>query len=983
MNKKEEQILKEAKDRLNKAVDEDRENRRLAKSDLEFVAIEGAQWPSDIKIMRGGEDRPCLTINKMPIFIDQVVGDQRMNRPSINVVPVDSKADKKVAYILSGWIRHVQKISKSDVAVDHAFEHAVASGYGALRVVTKYSSDSSFEQDAYIEKIDNALAVYFGKHSEYDASDAMYCFIISDLDRDEFKEKYGKEPKPFSTVSDEFITGWATQNTVRVAEYFVKEPIVKTIYLLEDGRVVDKLSEGEKPVRERKVNSYKIMWYLLSSDEILDKREWLGKKYIPVVPIWGKEFNVAGKRVIRSLIRNAKDSQRQYNYWQALSLNTLIPVPCGWLKLENVHAGHQVFDEKGRICNVVDTSPIFTERNCLEVTFDDGSTVVADAKHLWTVEERGARKSATFDWQTKTITTDQLVPGKHFIAVAEPLELAEKQLPIHPYVLGVWLGDGSSREPNITQLPDDWEVMAAHLKFFGCKLGPVKNSNGCVNVTLLGLRDKFTQLNLLGNKHIPFDYVRGSKEQRLYLLQGLMDTDGSVSAVNGACSFTTTSYELAKGFAELTRSLGIKAKCLIRNRNGSNVYDNAKTQYQFYFTTRLPVFRLLRKLKGIKYEEAASRRINRYSIKSIIPVESVPVKCLTVDSPSSLYLAGTGMIPTHNSVDTETVALQPKSPYILTPTQVKGHEEQWKEAHRKNYPYLLANADKDAPGWPHREPPPQVSSAMVEKLRETDQEMRDTVGLQKAALGMQSNERSGAAIRERKKEGDTGTFAFIDNLSRSLEHVGRILVDIAPSLLDTERVVRLGLEDGGFEFESVNLPAPDGKLLNDLSIGTYDVVVTVGPSFSTQRTEARQSMQEFIQYYPQAAAVIGDLYAKSMDWPGADQLAERLTFLLPPEVKAEMEKKKAAKEGLEVGNEPPQPTPEETAQINEAQLKLQEMQIKIEQEQTKLEGLKIKNEILLNSSRGNFKKLLEEVLAEDESSGEKEAEDASEVGSTT
>jgi len=640
----ERKILREAQDRLRKAMDEDDENRRLAKDDLEFVAVDGKQWPEQIKAEREAEGRPCITMNKMPAFIDQVVGDQRMNRPSIRVVPVDSQADVKVAKILSGWIKHVQQISKSDVAIDHGFEHAVACGYGAWRVTTRYSSNSAFEQEAYIEVIENALAVFWGKHTEYDCSDAMYCFIVSDMDRDEFKDKYKVEPMSFNSAGDQFIEGWATKNTVRVAEYFVKVPVSKTIYLLQDGRVVEKPSPEDVVARTRKAQSFKIMWYLLTGDKVLESKEWLGKKYIPVVPVWGKEFNVAGKRRIRGLIRNAKDAQRMYNYW---------------------------------------------------------------------------------------------------------------------------------------------------------------------------------------------------------------------------CS-----------------------------------------------------------------------------------------------------------------VDTETIALQPKIPYILTPKQIAGHEDQWKEAHRKNYPYLLANADKDAPGWPHRESPPQASSAFVEKLRETDQEIRDTIGLQKASLGMQSNERSGAAIRERKKEGDVGTFAFIDNLSRSLEHTGRILVDIAPALLDTERVVRLGLDDGDFEFATVNIMAPDGSILNDLSMGTYDVVVTVGPSFTTQRTEARQSMQEFIQYYPDAAPIIGDLYAKSMDWPEAEQVANRLAFLLPPEIKAQ----KAAEEARKNGEpppppaEPPAPPPdplvelkvqEEQLRVQEAQIKLEQEKIRLAQEQAKLEQMKVETELMIKKSKEDIRKMLAEIEKED------------------
>ncbi len=622
-------LLKEIQDNLAKAIQEDNENRQLALDDLEFVGVEGAQWPADIKAQRTSEGKPCITINKMPAFIDQVVGDQRMNRPAIKVIPVDSQGDIEIARILGGWIKHVQQISKSDEAIDHGFEHAVTCGYGALRVVTKYVNETSFDQEAYIEKIDNALAVYWGKHLEYDCSDAKYCIIVTDLDRDEFKTKYKKDPIDFNTTSSQYVEGWATKDTVRVAEYFVKRVEKQKIYLLDDDRVVYRLEEGDVPVSERVVEKSKIMWYLVSGNMVLERKEWVGKKYIPVIPIWGKELNIGGKKRIRGLIRNAKDSQRMFNYW--------------------------------------------------------------------------------------------------------------------------------------------------------------------------------------------------------------------------------------------------------------------------------------------------------------------------------------------NSVDTEVVALQPKIPFLVTPKQISGHESQWNEAHKKNFPYLLVNYDEKAPGWPKREAPPQASNGMIERIQSTDQEMRDTVGLQKASLGMQSNERSGKAIIERKKEGDVGTFAFIDNLSRSVEHLGRVLVDIAPGILDTERVIRLGLEDGKQEFVTVNKEVnEDGlsKKLNDTSIGQYDIVVTVGPSFTTQRTEARQSMSEFIQYYPNAAPLIGDLYAKSMDWPGAEEVSARLEFLLPPEVKEQKALKDAQQKGEPPPSppQPPPPTPDQMIEmesnklklqegeikLQEGQLDLQESQIKLEQEQIKLEQERVK-----------------------------------------
>ena len=961
-------LLREAQKRLELAMEAEGDNRQKALEDLEFIAIEGAQWPAAIRAMRESDDRPCLSINKMPTYLDQVVGDQRMNRPSVKVVPVDSKADPEVARILGGWIKHVQQVSKADVAIDNAFEHAVASGYGALRVVTKYVSDFSFDQEAYIQVIENALAVFFGPHEEYDCSDAMYCFIITDLPRDEYRQKYKLDPMPFNKADSRFVEGWATKDTVRVAEYFVKEPVTKTLYELADGTLTHKLAEGQSDlvVRKRRVDTYKIKWYLISGDAILEESDWMGKKYIPVIPVWGKQLNVGGRKVLRGLIRNGKDPQRMLNYWNPLSLNTPIPTPTGWKLLGNIEIGDEVFDESGCICTVTNVSPTMYQRDCYEITFDDGSSIVADSEHRWAVLERGKRTAKGIQWQSKVVTTSELDPSNHVINVTEPLNTPDQDLPIHPYLLGVWLGDGASIEPNITQGATDAAELFEYIRRLGFELGDEKPGiNGAINRTVLGVRSKFTELNLLGNKHIPYQYLRGSYEQRLELLQGLMDTDGSINAVNGSCEFTTTNASIASMFCELLRSLGIKAKYVIRDRkeqkftkpDGTSYVSETSKAAQFYFTTRLPVFKLYRKLRYIgAKKERSSTRSKRFEIISILPTESVPVKCITVNSKNALFLAGKSMVPTHNSVDTETIALQPKTPFLVTPAQIAGHESQWKLAHKQSFPYLLVNPDTKAPGWPKREAPPQASSAFVTKIQQTDQDIRDTIGLQKAALGMQSNERSGAAIRERKMEGDVGTFAFADNLSRSIEHLGRVLIDLAPGILDTRRIIRLGLDNGEFEHVEVNVPTGEkdettGEAIigNNMQIGTYDIVVTVGPSFTTQRAEARQSMSEFIQYVPDVAPLIIDLYAKNMDWPGAEEFAERLEYLLPPEVRAQKAAKAAQGQGASASppTEAPapqnEPSPEEALNSELAMIKLQEAKMKLEQEKAKLAGLLLIN----------------------------------------
>ena len=974
MNDKDKAILKEADDNLKIAMELDRENRAAALADLEFIAVPGKQWPDDIKSQRLADGRPCLEINKMPAFVDQVVGDQRMNRPSIKVLPVDDVSDPAMAKILGGWIKHVFNISQADVAIDHAFEHAVSCGYGAMRVVTKYVSDESFDQEAYIQKIENALAVYWGPHEEYDCSDAPYCFIISDMPKDAYKATYKKDGTGFVGGDSQFLASWSTKDTVRVAEYFKKEPTEFTLYMLEDGRTEKVLDEQDKALvkNTRKVTGYKIVWYLLSGDGVLEKRNWVGKKYIPVIPVWGKETNVGGKRYIRGLVRNAKDSQRMYNYWQALSLDTLIPTPDGWLTMADIRVGQEVFDEEGNICSVTNVSPTYYGRPCYEVLFDDGTVIVADENHLWEVEERGKRTSRSYSWTKKVIVTKELDTNKHFIYVNKELKTQEKHFTIPPYVLGVWLGDGTSNEPNITQSAEDAPLLFEHLKRFGCSVGEaIKERNGSERRTLLGLRHEFVKLNLLGNKHIPYDYTRGSIQQRLELLQGLMDTDGSVNSANGSCDFTTTSEVIAKGFLELTRSLGIKAKYVVRDRGYKQVNGrmcDTKRVYQFYFTTRLAVFRLARKLNQLGLVKEQERRSKRYSIVSVTPITSVPVRCITVNSQSSLYLAGSGMIPTHNSIDTEVVALQPRVPYLLTPKQVSGHESMWKNANKMNYSYLLVNSDKDAPDWPHRESPPQASSAMVQKIAQTDQEMRDTIGLQKASLGMQSNERSGAAIRERKKEGDVGTFAFMDNLARSTAYLGRVLLDVAPGILDTQRVIRLGLDDETFDFATINEKKADGNIFKDVSIGHYDVRVSVGPSFTTQRTEARESMQAFIQYYPQASPLIGDLYAKANDWPGADEVAKRLEHLLPPEIRIKNEMKQAKLEGREPElPAPPPPDPNIQLKTQEMQFRLEEQKVRLAQEEVRLKVIELKSLLELQGSQDNIKAMVENILKTRES----------------
>jgi len=339
--------------------------------------------------------------------------------------------------------------------------------------------------------------------------------------------------------------------------------------------------------------------------------------------------------------------------WKCLSLDTLLPTPTGWEAIANIKPGDEVFDERGRICIVQGTSGIEHDHECYRITFDDRTSIVCDKQHRWKTSDGFVR------------TTDELRAGSHKIWVTEPLELPEADLPIDPYVLGLWLGDGSSSNSIIYGHRDDMEEVARYIQAAGYEISPlVSDGHEDGNVLRVGIITMYTQLRvaeLLGNKHIPRSYLRASKEQRLELLRGLMDTDGSITpASRGQCTFYTSSPEIASGFSELLRSLGIKAKYLTKipqyEHNGEK--RTGKLAYQFAFTgyDDMPVFRLRRKLDilmarfGRSGKAKERRHVGRtHKIVSVEPMPSVPVKCIAVDSPSHLFLAGEAMIPTHNT----------------------------------------------------------------------------------------------------------------------------------------------------------------------------------------------------------------------------------------------------------------------------------------------------------------------------------------------
>ena len=241
------------------------------------------------------------------------------------------------------------------------------------------------------------------------------------------------------------------------------------------------------------------------------------------------------------------------------------------------------------------------------------------------------------------------------------------------------------------------------------------------------------------------------------------------------------------------------------------------------------------------------------------------------------------------STDAEVTAAQPKAPFMVSTMQISGLEEFWAEMGIKNRPYLPYNPDPEA-GMPQRVNPPVASQALQLQMQMAAENIKRTTGIYDASLGARSNETSGRAILARKEESQNSTSIYADNMVKAITHTGTILVDMIPRIYDTQRMVRVLGEDGQEKMEVINqmvMTANGPQTMNDMSIGRYDVNVSVGPSYSAKREETRAGLESLLQAVPGAAQIIGDLYVDSLEWEHAERAAERLRKMLPPGIAEE------------------------------------------------------------------------------------------------
>lgn len=304
--------------------------RKQSQDDLEFTLLD-KQWNDKDVSQREEEGRPCLTINRLPAFGKQVLNDAKINRAAINVKPVGGGADKLTADIQSDLIRNIETQSQADQVYDTAFQFAIYGGFGYFRVNVDYLSEDEWDQDIFLERVPNPFSVYGDfEGKEATSIDWNRAYVTDWYTKAAFEAKWGKDRKAgsFDVGSGDYDANWFKDKRIRVAERWLREEVPTKLLKISNGAVMfeevwlknqdDFLAQGLEVTGERDSKTHKVRQRLITGTEVLEESDWLGK-YIPIVPMYGEEINVNGKRYFVSLIHRAKDSQRLYNYQRTLS----------------------------------------------------------------------------------------------------------------------------------------------------------------------------------------------------------------------------------------------------------------------------------------------------------------------------------------------------------------------------------------------------------------------------------------------------------------------------------------------------------------------------------------------------------------------------------------------------------------------------------------------------------------------------------------
>lgn len=356
---------------------------------------------------------------------------------------------------------------------------------------------------------------------------------------------------------------------------------------------------------------------------------------------------------------------------KGLPLDTKIPTPTGWTTMGELSVGDEVFSSDGGICKVTVKSAIKNIGTWV-VSFDDGSKVVCDTEHLWWTQSglsKSVKESVLPVGEIARTVRDSKGRAQHRVPVAESLKLPYVDLPIDPYLLGAWLGDGNQGRGVITKEDDLFDILESDGHRLGVRYADKRS--GVPSRSVLGLQSQLRAAGLLSNKHVPDKYLRADYQQRLRLLQGLMDTDGHWNKVRRSATFHSTSKTLALSTEELLHTLGQRPRLHERLMRG---FGKEVLCYTVEFTpVDLVPFRLPRKAKPCR-EMLADKNVTRSRrrlITSVEPGPDVPTVCIGVDSRNSTYLCTENFVPTHNTGKWD--AMYPAGIYAQLATYALGY----------------------------------------------------------------------------------------------------------------------------------------------------------------------------------------------------------------------------------------------------------------------------------------------------------------------
>lgn len=375
-------------------------------------------------------------------------------------------------------------------------------------------------------------------------------------------------------------------------------------------------------------------------------------------------------------------------FGKMIDLDTDILTPSGFRRYGDMVEGDELYDEQGKIQKIVQCHPIDFSPKSYKVTFRNGEVINACSDHLWLTYTKQDRRHLKRNKDITPIvkTTEDIKNTltyckeyNHTIPVTKHIEFPENKLDLDPYVLGLWLGDGSSHSAQITSA-DKEILLTLENKGF-----PVKHSRN-YDYGVRNLHTHLNKLNLIKNKHIPKEYLFTHSQQRLELLQGLMDTDGTINKEGSYCCFDNTNKDIAEGVFYLVASLGMRPKW--SSRMGKLYGVEKKRCYRVMFRPTVNVFKLSRKAELLKLSTTKNLM---HTIISVEEIPSRPMRCITVTGKSHLYLVGKSLIPTHNTqaacyVLWRHALLNPNSAcYYIAPEGVHGRKIVWDKRRLQNF----------------------------------------------------------------------------------------------------------------------------------------------------------------------------------------------------------------------------------------------------------------------------------------------------------